>query len=890
MLEGCADAPGSRMHGRGSELGILQDAFLSLWTEPRRAAITIVAEAGLGKSRLLQAFDDTCHASPGKFICYRGGAVPATQDQPFGVLRSILLSHCGLMGHESHEIDLARFEQTLMPLFGPVCTGDAASAHVHRLGYLIGLGYGDSPHVLNILNDPRRVRDCGLAAARQIFEQPGTSPTPTLIRIEDLHWADSDSLDFLQQLCDAQPQQPILMLCSARPALFERRPAWGGADETHRRITLTPLDRLSSRTLADDLLCKLATIPPMLRAMVADSPDGNPFHMEQLVGLMIDTGALRSADGVWAADAEQLLAMPWPATLTGVLQARLAALPAALRQGLQMASLIGPDFSGHALRVLDDRASLSLPASLTSEIVSQELPDDRADRREFSFTHQVLQEATYNSMPDRARRAGHKKLALWFAGLLKRQRTSHAMGVAAEHFERAGESAQAAEYHTQAAEHAADRFAHESALAHVQRALDLLDSRPRLPGDAALRWRLHARREVIYQTLARRGEQREAIDALAAIADMLADDRLRADAACRLSSLSSHLGQFEAQRDATRRAMTLAEQAGDQGLYLRALRSLGDAQCKLGDWDAGQRILQQCLELARARADVFAQAQCFNTLAVIAAQRQDPVGRVQMHEQEVDLRKQLDDRRPEAVALANLGGGWLDLGELFLARKVSEEALGLLRSMRNRQTEATVLCNLSNLARWLGDSAQALTLARAAVAAALDAGSPPWEAYALTRVGDSELALGQHAAAAEAYARAHRLSIELKMSHQHECTAGLARVALVQADFKTAMRHVQRVLDHEANTGQAHGAKNAVRVDLVCHLVLAGTEDPRAPAWLQRAHGQLQAMAGRIADPALRRGFLGNIPEHRAVTSAWAVAQAEGDPLASQTPMLSGQP
>ena len=881
------------MHGRDTELGTLQQALVSLRAEPRLLAFTVVAEAGLGKSRLLQAFSDTCVADAGAQVRFRGRALPGTQDQPFGLLRNMLASWCGWTDLDAPDSTRARFEQALLPHGGPPDGDDATVAPVHRLGYLIGLGYADSPHVLNLRGDPRQIRQRGLEAALRLIAQPHASGSPALLQIEDLHWADNESLDFLQHLLDTQTALPMLVLCSTRPALFERRPGWAaaagpdGQQGRHRRLALAPLDRAASRGLADELLSPLATVPPALRELVAGGADGNPFHMEQLVGLLIDTGALRLIDGAWAVDGERLLATPWPTTLTGVLQARLAALPVAQRRALQQASVIGPDFSGQALQVLGGRGSLSLPASMTRAAARFGAADDPSgqtpEAREFSFRHQVLQQVAYNNLPTRSKRALHKRLALWFSGLVVTS-GGHALGATADHFERAGEAFLAAEHHAQAADRAADRFAHDAALAHVQRALALLTALPAGPGPSALRWQLLERREYTFNLLARRAEQRAAIVALAAEADAVADDRRRAEAANRLSRLCCQVGDYAGQQAASRKALILSEQAGDTSLYLRALRELGDSHCKRGDWDAGQRVTQQCLELARAQGQLFAQAQCLNTLAQIALQRQDPVGRLHLNEQELVLRKQLDDRRSEAIAFANLGGGWLDLGELFLARRYNDEALRQLRAMGNRLVECGVLCTLSRLESWLGGSAQALNLAHEAVQAAKDAGSQTWEAYALGRVGDCQLALGQHAAAKQAYEGALAVEIEFKELHQFETIACLARLALVQGDFTTAMQQVQRVLDHEAATGMAHGAEFAVRVDLICHLVLASVDDPRATDWLERAHGQLQSTASRIDDPALRRGFLGNIPEHRAVTTAWAAAQDEAAAHAALEP------
>ncbi len=358
----------------------------------------------------------------------------------------------------------------------------------------------------------------------------------------------------------------MLVLCSTRPALFERRPGWAaaagpdGQPGLHRRLPLAPLDRSASRGLADELLSPLATVQPALRELVAGGAEGNPFQMEQLVGLLIDTGALRLIDGAWAVDGEWLLATPWPTTLTGVLQARLAALPVAQRRALT------------------------------------------------------------------------------------------------------------AEHHAQAADHATDRFAHDAALARVQRALALLASLPAGPGPSAPRWQLLERREYTFKLLARRADQRAAIVVMAEAVDAVADDRRRAEAINRLSRLCSHLGDCAGLQATSRKALILSEQAGDASLYLRALRELGDSHCKRGDWDAGQRATQQCLELARAQGQLSGQAQCINTLAQIAAQRQDPVGRLHLHEQELVLRKRLDDCRAEAIVLARHGGGWLYLGELILAR------------------------------------------------------------------------------------------------------------------------------------------------------------------------------------------------------------------------------
>ena len=158
------------------------------------------------------------------------------------------------------------------------------------------------------------------------------------------------------------------------------------------------------------------------------------------------------------------------------------------------------------------------------------------DLREYAFKHQILHQVTYATVLKRTRRELHGKLARWLAaqtGL----RANDFLGAAARHFELAGDEANAAEYHTRAAEHARTRMAHEAVLDHVQRALALLDRTP-AAGARLLRWRLLEVREATLDIQGDRVGQRADIDAMAELAEALDDDRRRAHAAWRRSALA----------------------------------------------------------------------------------------------------------------------------------------------------------------------------------------------------------------------------------------------------------------------------------------------------------------------------------------------------------------
>src|SRR5450432_1028123 len=184
--------------------------------------------------------------------------------------------------------------------------------------------------------------------------------------------------------------------------------------------------------------------------------------------MLIDERAIRITSERWTLNADKLLATKVPPTLTGVLQARIDGLPAAEKITLQEASVIGQVFWDQALIALDAQA-------------------------EEAFRHQILHQVTYDTVLKRTKRELHAKVAQWLSSLTG-LRASDFLGATAEHYERAGDSANAAEFHARAAEHARERFGHDAVLVHVGKALAFLD--PQDPkADALLRWRLLRVRE-----------------------------------------------------------------------------------------------------------------------------------------------------------------------------------------------------------------------------------------------------------------------------------------------------------------------------------------------------------------------------------------------------------
>ena len=247
-------------------------------------------------------------------------------------------------------------------------------------------------------------------------------------------------------------------------------------------------------------------MPVALRELVTGGAEGNPFYMEELVKMLIDQGAIETGE-LWSVNAERLLLDQGPADAD-----RRAAGPARRPAAARAADAAAgqrhrPGVLGSgAGRTRHARPTIRCRRWCAASSRCRAWTRDNDDLREYAFKHQILHQVTYATVLKRTRRELHGKLARWLAaqtGL----RANDFLGAAARHFELAGDVANAAEYHTRAAEHARTRMAHEAVLDHVEQGLALLN-RTSETGTRLLRWRLLEVREATLEILGDRAGQR----------------------------------------------------------------------------------------------------------------------------------------------------------------------------------------------------------------------------------------------------------------------------------------------------------------------------------------------------------------------------------------------
>jgi predicted ATPase len=288
------------------------------------------------------------------------------------------------------------------------------------------------------------------------------------------------------------------------------------------------------------ILQRVERLPDALRDTIVTQAEGNPFHIEELIKMLLDEGVIvrgPDAEAQWRVRVEVLDVVHVPSTLLGVLQARLDGLPASEREVLQRASIIGRQFWDTAVDYLHGTQSVdqavvvndALLALRGRELVFRRERSAFDGAQEYLFKHALLREVTYESVLKRLRRTYHQRAAEWLIQIAETRVDEYADRLA-EHFALAEDATREAEWRGRAGQRAVALFANVEALRHLNRALELLPS-----DDAATRFDLLFERVKIWDRQGQREEQRQDFDQLEKLANSLNDPTRQADAALQLT-------------------------------------------------------------------------------------------------------------------------------------------------------------------------------------------------------------------------------------------------------------------------------------------------------------------------------------------------------------------
>ena len=696
----------TRTIGRDGESRALQATFNEAIAGSEARLVMVVAEAGTGKSRLLYEFLNFVELAPSVAYLFTGRALANRQGAPLGLFRDLIATRFDVRDSDPAAEVLTKLRDG----FAGCLTPDEADV----VGYWLRFEVSTSAAV------QRLVGPQFAAAARAhllAYFAALAANDPVVLALEDLHWADEESLDLLVDLLNHVRDCPVFALGLSRPALFDRRPAFARDAPWASRLDLPALTDDDCRALVRDILQRLPDPPNNLIELIASRAEGNAFYVEELIKMLIDDGVIETsaADETWQLHTARLDATAIPSTLTAVLQARLDALAPEERRVLQCAAVVGRVFWDTAVSVLagDTDTDLVLDGLQGRELVFRREHTSFALAEEYLFKHALLCDVTYETVLLSERPRLHALTAAWLEAAAD-ERVAEYRETIAGHLKAAGEPALAARHLWSAGQTAMATGTPAAAMRALTTAVGLWDDAGvATPADAALllaeaSLRVYdivaaeealaragqlvetpsERSDLLYLTswvAATRGQwdlERSLLDQALALAEDAGGHSLTHA----LNALSWSAAQADRLTEAGEyagRALALAEQAGDAGETCRALAASAAVESERGDLVASQRLVERELALAERSGNLDEQARAHGNLGVVAHLRGDTDGdaehyRVAMthYQRGVELHRRLDEPHLAIRMMTNLAQASIRLGQDDEASALLREALG----------------------------------------------------------------------------------------------------------------------------------------------------------------------------------------------------------------------
>jgi class 3 adenylate cyclase/tetratricopeptide (TPR) repeat protein len=868
----------TRMVGRDLEQQALQDAFSSAVEDHERSALTIIADPGMGKSRLVYEFENWVDLRPERVTVLRGRARMEIQHLPYGLLRDMFAFRFGIQDDDPLPNVWRKMEQGLredggIPSSEASSTSDA-QMRAHFMGQFLGYDFTDSPYLQAAGEDPSQVQDRGSAYLIDYFNVLAAT-RPVIFLLEDLHWSDDSSLDFISRLASGLAEKAVLFVATARPALYERRQHWMEGFDFHRRLDLQPLSKRDSRRLVEDVLQKVSNIPEELRELVVTNAEGNPFYVEELIKMLIEGGVIVKGQADWQVIPGRLKQVHIPSTLTGVLQARLDGLPDSERAMLQQASIVGRVFWDRALTYLNKAAAQPADGSLVDatlahlrqkEMVYRRELSSFAGAQELSFKHAMLREVAYASVLKRMRRQYHRLAAEWLAEVTQASnRIDEYTGLIAEHYLLADEVLTAADWLTRAGDRALLQGATLEAINFFDRALEHLPE-----AELERRWKALEGRSTVLSIQSRDDEYMAIVRQLEGLAQSMASDQHLAEAQLREAShLSSHSKDHEAIA-IFRAAIETARRAGDQALEAKTLALMSISHVRLGQHQAAREAAEAAVSTALQSGQPEKVARVFNNAAVTFIELGDPWKAIGYFEQAIAQYEALGEIRALANSLGNLGYEYILLGTPEQALKPLERSLKIHKDAGARREAAYNALNLGLARIRMGQAGDALVLLQQAGSELGAVGDEFGHACGLSYQALVHEASGQMEEAAACFQQAMEKHKSIGVeAYAVDAQAGLARVSLAAGRLGQAEHHAGLVWDF-LKARHAAGMEFPIWAYLTCASVFQalGAIDHGRTAF-ESGYQELMDRAEKIGDPAWRRSFLENVPEHRQLIRLW---------------------
>ncbi len=654
----------ARFVGRSDEMARLQFILETTLESRSVQVITILGEAGVGKSRLRIEFEKLLALQPIPIHVFKGTAEIGLASTPYAAMHRLMANYFDIHRRSSPSAARAKLIEGIMSVL-PDDDGHARE-RAHFIGHLLGFDFSDSLFLQNFLHGPRRQREYAFQDLAKFFTAV-TENNPAVIFLENLELIDEGSLDLLEYLVHACAERPLLIVYLARPALLTRWPALQSHlafnTLTYNRLDLAPLSPIDNRHLIASRLQNIPRLPLRLSDLLAEATRGNPFLVTEVIEVLGEIGVIIKSGKQWRVQLGQLNDLRGKLTLDWLINKQLERLTAIEKDILKKAAVMGQVFwntavtefiQGENPAVTTRQIDAALHNLAQQALIHQHTTSLFPGTQEYRFRHDTLQRIVYTSCTQPQRQASHAQCAAW----LRNQAANHLTNLAAvyaHHLEQAGDTAEAVIWYTRIAEQSAADFAPATAVRHFQNALKLL---PQTENTLAQRIQLN---EALGKAL---NQQSRFDEAIIAFTEMHA----------------------------------IAQQAGDLDAVTRAYHHMYFIQSFQGAYRVALETAQQAEKTARASAATSELATTLVTQGWAYIHLGDLQQALALSKEALKISAQIGAPRETAYSQALIGAIGLVLRKFDQAQAATKKARALFREINDGLWEGIMLHNLGRIA------------------------------------------------------------------------------------------------------------------------------------------------------------------------------------------------